>query len=274
MHNALDRFRVVRSNHHKSVPAGSPSFWRPVGSTLAVLLLSTLAVCFVMAGPANSTDKPWVSKDWTTWTRDDCIRVERVSPWSYYNSFAEGRNGKNITLVQLWSALPVRQARLRDIQLQKHYDKMDSQEKQNFDRLYASNFASEVGDKVEVIVTNTSDQPPPHASAESGTFAPDQAVQAALKLADGSIVQPIQTIVLAPPAGVDVFGNKTEYDFPRTIGDKPLYSSSDPVLAILLGAPLIVDKKTKKVEMQDFHGSGPAFSFKISDLMYKGKPEY
>ena len=125
-----------------------------------------------------------------------------------------------------------------------------------------------------MIVTNTSDQPPPHANGESGIFAPDQAVQAALKLANGSIVQPIQTIVLAPPAGVDVFGNKTEYEFPRTIGDKPLYLASDSVLGILLGAPLSVDKKTKKVEMQDFHSSGLAFSFKISDLMYKGKLEY
>jgi hypothetical protein len=244
---------------------------------LVALLLSTLAICLVTAGPVNSTDKPkpWIAKDWTQWTSDECTQVEYFSPWSHnVSSFVAGRYGNISKSVGLRSALPVRQARLRDAQLQKHYDKMDAQSKQEFDQRYAANLADDADTKVVVVVTNISDRPPQNANAESGVYAPDQAVQIALELADGTLVQPIQITVLPPPSGVDVFGNEIEYVFPRVIGGRPLYSSSDSLMAIFLGAPLIVDKKTEKVESHDFHSSGMALSLKISDLMYKGKLEY
>ena len=50
--------------------------------------------------------------------------------------------------------------------------------------------------------------------------------------------------------------------------------AADSYLTISIGVPLIVDKKTKKVEQQDFRKSTGGFVFNISDLMYNGKLEY
>ena len=264
----------------------------------AVLLLPTLAICFVVAGHANpkvgfarglsqdtrltwpgkpdpkdKSSQPWLYKDWTTWNELDCGRVLSNSPWMHrtaltYNGIG---NGFTETMVELRSALPVRQALLRSAQLQKHYDKMDPDKKQEFDRQHASDADSE--DKVVIIVSNTSVRPPPGANAESGLYAPDPATQVALGLPDGSLIQPIQTKSDPPVSGVGAFGNQTEYVFPRTIGGKPLYSSSDSSITIRLGAPLIVDKKTRTVEEHIFQSSG-AWIFHISDLIYNGRVEY
>jgi hypothetical protein len=242
----------------------------------AVLLLSTLAICLVEVGPANSADKPepWVAKDWTKWTSDDCTQVEYYSPWSHnVSSYVVGRYGDVTTSVELRSALPVRQARLRDEQIKKRYDKMDAENKHEFDQQNAS-LSGDAGDKVEIVITNVSDRPPRNANAESGVFAPAQAVQAVLSLVNGTHVQPIEIKILPPSSGIDVFSNETEYVFPRVVNGKPLFSPNDSLIVISLGDPLIVDKKTGKVEDHDFRGSGMALSFKISDLMYKGKLEY
>jgi hypothetical protein len=243
----------------------------------AALVLSALAISFVAAGRANSADKPkpWIAKDWTQWTSDDCTQVEYFSPWSHkVSTIVSGSYGNISTSVELRSALPIRQARLRDSQLQKHYDKMDADKKQEFDRQNAAVLSGDADDKIEVVITNISDRPPQNANAETGVYAPDQAVQIALSLADGTLVQPVQTTVLSPPSGVNVFANETEYVFPRTVSGKPLYSASDSLIAIFLGSPLIVDKKTKKVESHDFRSSGRALSFKISELIYRGRLEY
>jgi hypothetical protein len=276
MHQLLTFFAAVRPTRSvatgRFLPIARGQVW-----ALTITLVFAFAAVFAAAGQTNPKDKPspWVAKDWTQWTSDDCTQVEYFSPWSHrVSSIAAGRYGNISTSVELRSALPVRQARLRDSQLQKHYDKMDAAEKRDFDRRYASNFATEVDNTVVVVVTNISDRPPPNANAESGVYAPDQAVQIALSLADGTLVQPIQVAVLQPPSGVNVFGNETEYVFPRAVNGKPLYSSNDSLIGIFLGAPLIVDKKTKKVEIHDFHSSGLALSLNISDLMYKGKLEY
>jgi len=245
--------------------------------TFAVLLLSSLAICLVAAGRANSADKPepWVAKDWTKWTADDCTQVEYFSPWSHdVSSIVSGRYGNISTSIELRLALPIRQARLRDAQIKMRYDKMDAEKKQEFDQRYAASLSSDANDKIEIVITNISDRPPRNANTESGVYAPDQAVQAILSLANGTHVQPIEAKILPPPSGIHVFANETEYVFPRTVGGRPLYSTSDLLLVISLGAPLIVDKKTGKVEDHDFRSSGMVLSFNISDLLYKSNLEY
>jgi hypothetical protein len=243
---------------------------------LVALLMPAFAIGVVITGWASPVDdsKPWVAKDWTAWTSSDCSQIQFNSPWSHTGTAAQGRYGSNSSSIILLS-LPVRQAGLRKLQLEKHYDKMDAEKKQEFDQQYATRSTVNYSDLVVIDIMNSSDRPPRNASAEIGTYAPEAAAQIALRLGDGTLILPTQITVLNPPSGVDVFGNNTEYDFPRTVGGRLLYSPSDSFLTIVLGAPLIVDKKTKKVEQQDFRVVSDNYdSFKISDLMYKGKLEY
>jgi hypothetical protein len=263
-------------NHLMSASKRSLSFRRVGARVFGAALLPALAMCVALAYQASPGNKPapWVAKDWTTWTSSDCSQVQYVSPWSHTGTAAQGRYGSNSTKVTLVSSLPMRQAGLRKLQLEKQYDKMDAAKKQEFDQQHVSDSAGYV-DSVAITVYNVSDRAPRNANAETGIYAPETAAQIALRLGDGTLILPTQITVLYPPSGVDVFGNDTEYFFPRKVGGKLLYSPSDSFLTIVLGAPLIVDKKTRKVEQQEFRVVLDNYdSFKISDLMYKGKLEY
>jgi hypothetical protein len=233
------------------------------------------------ADPKDKGAQPWLFKDWTKWNLNDCGLVLSNSPWSHrteYNPFAGNGQGYKETVVQLGSALPVRQALLRNLQLQKHYDRMDAQKKHEFDQQHPSELSDLTTQKVFIIISNSSYQPPldPNSQGPSAPFyAPDPPTQVALSLSDGTLLQPIQTNVSAPSVGIDLSMNRLEYVFPRTVSGKPLYSTRDSLLAIYLGAPLILDKKTGKIQEQTgFRNSRKAYEFKIADLMYKGNVEY
>jgi hypothetical protein len=257
---------------------------RAKARVFALLLLSTLAICLVAARPASPADKPkpWVTKDWTRWTADDCLYVLNGSPWvlqTIENLPSSGPlSDYRMSLVQLRSALPIRQALLRQIQLEKHYDGMSDREKQEFDTKYTAELPGIESGNVVVVIRNGSVEPPqplkrndPHSDV---TVGPQIARQAAL-LANGNFVNPVQTIETNYHfTQINEFTNQFEYIFPRAAVGRPLFSSGDSSLIISLGAPLAVDKKTGKVQAQAFQSSGPNFIFSISDLMYKGKLEY
>jgi hypothetical protein len=246
----------------------------------AVLLLSAMAICPFMAGSANPADKPkpWLTKDWTKWTSDDCAYVLNGSPWSLqmYSSSVSDRPGEfnaSYTLVQLRTALPVRQALLRALQIEKHYDRMDDQKKRAFDQQNSATFDESAASNVVVLIDEV------NVYNGSRAIIPGQspATQIALRISGGALVAPVQTKkVNYPPTEIqfDAVHFQFEYVFPRTVGGKPLYSTDDLSLGIYLGAPLIVDKKTGTVEQQDFRESTGGYFFKIPDLIYKGKLEY
>jgi len=246
---------------------------------LGVSLLLTIAICLVVAGPVNPTDKPmpWIAKDWTQWTAADCLYVLNGSPWSLQMdpttvSIQPGEFNSSYTLVQLRSALPVRQALLRTLQIEKHYDKFDDQKKQEFDQQNSGQLNKNAIDNVVILIDEVNVYNGGRAlTGQSG------ATQVALWTSDGTLVMPVQTNkVNYPPTQIqfDATHVQFEYVFPRTVGGKPLYSPSDLSLGISLGAPLIEDKKTGKVEQQDFRNSTGGYTLKITDLMYKGKLEY
>jgi hypothetical protein len=253
---------------------------------LTFSILSTSAACFCLAGRADLKHEPWLTKDWTQWTSEDIVLVLNSSPWSHPTShIAFPYCGPAVTykdtLVQLRSALPVRQAVLRQIQLDKHYDKMDAQRKQEFDQPHESDLTAGADNSVVVVIYNSSVQPealgtnmnePEQSCVE---IPPDPPTQIALRISGGTVLPPIQ-INKVNYASTILWEsmNQYEYIFPRTLEGKPLYSPSDFYLGITFGAHLIFDKQTGKVDPEGFQGSRSDYTFAISDLMYKGKLEY
>jgi hypothetical protein len=241
----------------------------------AVLLLSSSAMSLVMTGSASAVDKPepWVAKDWTKWTSDDCDKVLNGSPWSHtFNFGAFGRSGSMYTLVQLRSALRVREALLRTLQIQKHYDRMDDQKKQEFDQENAGLLNRENPQEVDILIDNVI-----VANGERTTIAQAPPAQIALRVSGHSLVPPIRASKTNyPPTQInfDASHIQFEYVFPRTIDGRILLSSRDVLLGIVLGSPLIVDKKTGAVKQQDFRESQGGYTFKVSELMYKGNLEF
>jgi hypothetical protein len=253
---------------------------------VAALLLPILAACFCLAGHADLKHEPWLSKDWRQWTSDDTVLVLNSSPWSHPTSQVNSPGcGPGLayqqTLVQFRSALPIRQALLRQAQLQKHYDKMDVQKKQEFDQQHAIDLTDGANGIVKIVINNSSITPqsaPTDMNAPAQpcvTIPPEPATQASVWSSGGVLIPPTRiTKVNYTSTRIWESMNQFEYIFPRTISGKPLFSPKDRLLGISLGAPLIVDKKTGKVEKQDFQSSGLGYTFEISDLMYKGKLEY
>jgi hypothetical protein len=176
--------------------------------------------------------------------------------------------------VQLRSALPIRQAILRNLQLTNHYDTMKPDKKQAFDQAHAHDL--DPIDQVKVYIVNYSMEPPPlNTVAIDRIYGPQPARYAALRLSNGALVLPVQTnAVKYTYTYMNEFTNEYEYVFPRVVDGKPVYSANDSSLIVELGAPLVMDKKTHQPVQQDFQYSGKRFIFKISDLMYKGNLEH
>jgi hypothetical protein len=266
---------------------------------LAIVMLSCLTVI------ASPKDKPlpWIAKDWTQWTSDDCNNVLSNSPWTQEVNTPISAIEWKSTTVLLRSALPIRQAFLRKLQLQKHYDKMNAQQKQAFDQQNAADFAGRAADNVVIIIENMGTGSLENMQGQPNIDSPDPPRQAALRIADDRFVLPIQTSKTSGETfGVHERMNHFEYIFPRLVDGQPPFAptgtieigrgqklvmdekthavyasdfkSKGPVLLIALGAPLIVNKKTGKVDERDFQSAGLPYLFKAADLMYKGKLEY
>jgi hypothetical protein len=109
---------------------------------------SGLLVAILFCAAAAGTQGFWDKKDWKSWSKDECKKMQEDSPWAhkwYRTHVAEDRFGQPTKgdtreteqqifyVIQLRSALPIRQAFIRDAQVNNKYDKMSAKEKQNFD---------------------------------------------------------------------------------------------------------------------------------------------
>ena len=77
---------------------------------------------------AQAHTRELLKQDWKNWTASDCALVLNYSPST--NGTLQSRVSGT---VQLRSALPIREALLRQLQVKKHYDAMNPQQKLRFD---------------------------------------------------------------------------------------------------------------------------------------------
>lgn len=267
------------------MPKRAGRLFHPPARVIAALLLLIFAAYFCLTGRADLKHEPWLAKDWTQWAESDCELVLVFSPWvqitrnsgySLNSNFESASYGADVILR---SALPIRQAFLRQIQLDKHYDKMKPQQKQAFDKEHAQDLAA--SDEIIIDIVNYSIEPPLLESTQTDqVVGPAIPREAALRLPDGSLVPSVRTtkvkldLPVQIPMQTNTFTNSYEYAFPRSVNGKPMYSPVNFFLGISLGAPLTSDRKTGNLAQKDFVASNGGYTFKISDLMYKGKLEY
>jgi hypothetical protein len=134
---------------------------------LAMLTVSAAGIC---AGDV------WVDKDWKVWSKDEVKVVLQDSPWSRHwakgqvNTSAalpgvsgagrEGAAGENAPRIdyylQIRSAMPVREAVIRDAQIDRSYDSMSEAEKKGFDAQSASFLNRAYSDVINVHVLYSS----------------------------------------------------------------------------------------------------------------------
>lgn len=257
----------------------------------AVVLVVAFATVMSVSSLADLKHKPWIEKDWPRWSATDCYNIQYYSPWVSLNAGHGRETGPSIydgyesygdtILIQLISAMPIREAKLRDLQISKNYSRMNPERKHAFDQEHARDLAEGASDPIQIRVEHwmsTHLDENWHEIRDDSSTTPIR--QAVLVLADGTLVTPVRTIADKPtttPEGK----NAATYVFPRTLGGRPLYSATDKSLTIIFGCGLRFQKNHLEAGPQDvgpFHsdcGLGEKKDdFPIESLIYKGKLEY
>jgi hypothetical protein len=171
--------------------------------------------------------KQLVGQDWKKWTAADCDIVLNYSNWALPSGMTGALSGRPV--IQLRSALPVREALLRQLQLKKRYDTMDTKQKLAFDSKNPPEIIENESDPILLYVEH--DTSFSTRRDDSGSIDPAQ--QAAIELADGTLIMPIKTEALG---WIDEI--KMVYSFPRVINGKPVLSGKDQQLNFVFGAKL------------------------------------
>lgn len=112
---------------------------------LGILVILGIAVLCVRA------DDFWVKKDWKNWSEIDCKKLLADSPWTKSWTRTGGDIGQaERYAVQDWSSIPVREAFVRETQIDNKYDEMDDAHKKEFDAR-AESFLSTTYDNAILI---------------------------------------------------------------------------------------------------------------------------
>jgi hypothetical protein len=269
--------------------------WRNAGRVTPFLVSLALAVFFSIASGKDQPKKPWLQKDWTQWTQQDCKSVLEESPWVYY-WFASDYGTLRKT-AQLRSALPIREALLRQQQLEQRYDKMKPAQKQAFDQQHSGDLTASDDTPILLYVDHYRYDPLPKegSRAVGREPGPDPGRRVAIKLSNGTLVTPTETTQLK----VDntVWENAYLYAFPRIMDGTRAFTTADNEIFFVFGEPLPMADKEGRIAPQraeDFHAWTQeleekdvktkrvlktiqvprGYMFKIADMMYKGKLEY
>jgi hypothetical protein len=280
----------LRSSRELEVHMNQSAFYplsRQTSLRRRLVLLPVFLAAFTVLSSADLKHKPWVDKEWTKWTEWDCDNTLHYSPWVWYDE-GGGRETGPIDYdprfdlatekwIRITSALPIRQAILRQLQLKKHYDKMDPETKKAFDFEHSRDLADGADGHIRLFVGLSihGELPPIDSPAYRMRVAGAlPARYAALSLSNGTLILPVEINVLGPAGRLE--GSATEYVFPRLVDGKPVFSSEDSSVLFVFGEPIPAGKIVKPQLPGEFHIDryAPRYSFPITSLMYKGKLEY
>ncbi len=219
----------------------------------------------------------WQKKKYTSWSKDEAKKILEDSPWSVSYAFnamsldtvqtrsPESRAGEvRPTIrynVQLHSALPIRQAMVRQEQISLKYDQLPPEKKQLFDQDSAKFLGATFTDVIRVHVTyggapqtldrdlTTYWQTRNPAELQNNVF---------LIAAGGQRVSPLRLVIGK--------GEDRSFDllFPRRVDGKGLLDSPDASLSLEFPHPQISPIQAGRVLVE----------FKASKMLVDGQPAY
>lgn len=205
-------------------------------------VLTLLALC--VWGAAANAQGVWEKKDWKQWSKNDCQKILEDSPWAQkwennvpvQTQFGRptGGTGRETEqsvyyIIQLRSALPIRQAFIRKAQFENNYDKLGADQKKQFDDsaerflarkyedvilvhvIYGSNISMYAKEMKRIWQGYPEDAPPTDTS---------------LVLSNGVRLKPLK-IISAPGGGMEF-----ELVFPRQVQGEPVVTPDTKFLGV------------------------------------------
>lgn len=218
----------------------------------------------------------WEKKPYTEWSKDQCRKLLRDSPWAKtftitygkVDQFGQPTKGearqteqKISYYAQLRSALPVRQAVVRLAQIENKYDKMGDADRKNFDASTARYLGAQYSD---IIV---------HVDYETSVEFFDRDLAAHWQSRPlGEAIN--NNVYLVTSAGIRVTptnfkvehgaGRAFEFMFPREVNGEPLVTANVETIRIEFPNPKIRELDDQRT----------TFEFKTSKMKYKGAVIY
>lgn len=249
-----------------------------------------LSAALLLAFNLVTAEEFWQKTDYHRWSKEDCDRLLQKSPWAQRYGFAKavmtpvasddveaGRaaNEQIHYIIQLRSALPVRQAVVRQALLQAKIDRRTPAEKRSMEE-QADKFVSAPSSAVIVHVIYGSNIPNYHRDLHN--YWAQQTLDTvkntmALIGAQGRIV-PIDFQLAS--------GGAAEFEviFPRTLNGQPLVTSTDKTLAFEFTHPPIGSFSSGGNSRARLNAADPSDSghvlvqFKVKDMIMDGKVVY
>ncbi len=137
------------------MPAGtSPE--TPIHISKSGTVIGRIVFCFLLIVsltgiPAVAGSEFWESKDYRQWSQKECKQLLENSPWT--RILAIGTWGAYEYHVQFRSALPVRQAIVRQMQLGQNYESLPSDRRQEFDKKAQEYLSTGFADMIVTHIT-------------------------------------------------------------------------------------------------------------------------
>ncbi|HET9402600.1 MAG TPA: hypothetical protein VFO34_16765 [Candidatus Acidoferrales bacterium] len=254
-------------------------------------LVAGAVVLTALVGVVARADDFWTKKQWQQWSESDCTKILKDSPWSHTytmskalvsadlhpdshgtdplqpppvaGSAASGETKEEINyVVQLRSALPIRQAMVREMAIKQKYDKFNADQKKQFDDRAGQFLTRSYDDVIIVDVTYDSNiQTFMRALAEYWQSVPETAVpeDAHLILQNGTRISPVRF--------VSQKGANYEFEliFPRVQNGEPVIGANDKVLGLEFTHPDLSQVK------KDFPTQRVYVEFKPEKMEMNGK---
>lgn len=238
-------------------------------------LLINIALILALAAPASAQEF-WEKKPYTEWSKDQCLKLLRDSPWAKtftitygkVDQFGQPTKGearqteqKISYYAQLRSALPVRQAVVRLAQIQNKYEKMNAADRKNFDASIARYLGAQYSDIIVHIDYETNVE-----------FFDRDLAEHWQSRTPGEIIN--NNVYLTTSSGTRVTpsnfkvdrgaGRAFEFVFPRETNGEPLVTANIESIRVEFPNPKIRELDDQRT----------TFEFKTSKMKYKGEVIY
>jgi hypothetical protein len=243
------------------------------------ILCFAVSAIFLAASSAAFGADFWETKKYDKWSQKECTKLLESSPWAQdltqisstiQQSTSASDDGKQFYYkyqVQLRSALPIRQALVRQMQLAQKYDTLQPEQQKQFDESAKAFLASDVSDKVIVYVTyeinsqNKAMEMARYWQAQTTDLIRNNVF---LRSSSGDKIYLSQYV---PPQGAD---RSFQFIFSRKINDKLLLSPEDKSLVLEFSYPPITPPGGNSAL-----GDGRGFmEFKPKKMIFEGNLTY
>jgi hypothetical protein len=247
---------------------------------MKIHLYFALSAMFLAAGSTAFGGDFWENKQYDKWSQKECAKLLENSPWAQdftqtdsalQSSTQASDNGQQLSFkyqMQFRSALPIRQALVRQMQIAQKYDSLGPEQKQQFDQKTQAFLSAKFDDAVILYVTYAINAQTK--ARELDSYWRSQTADLLknsvfLRNSNGDQAPLAQFIA---PQGAE---RSFQFIFPRQINGKPFLSPEDKSLTLQFTYPTVDIPGTWGGKLGDGNGF---MEFKPKKMLFQGNIAY